>query len=38
MLEEALSSFEAVQAQLQQLDPQMLEIAGRLRRHRRKWR
>ncbi|WP_143492484.1 MULTISPECIES: SIS domain-containing protein [unclassified Pseudomonas] len=32
MLEEALSSFEAVQAQLQQLDPQMIEIAGRLRR------
>ena len=32
MLEEALSSFEAVQAQLQHLDPQMIEIAGRLRR------
>lgn len=32
MLEEALSSFEAVQAQLQQLDAPMIEIAGRLRR------
>ncbi|MGE8179607.1 SIS domain-containing protein [Pseudomonas fluorescens] len=32
MLEEALSSYTAVDAQLQQLDPQMIEIAGRLNR------
>lgn len=32
MLEEALSSYKAVDAQLQQLDPQMIEIAGRLNR------
>ncbi|WP_416195240.1 SIS domain-containing protein [Pseudomonas sp. DC1.2] len=32
MLEEALSSFEAVHTQLQHLDPQMIEIAARLRR------
>ncbi|MDX9667036.1 SIS domain-containing protein [Pseudomonas sp. P5_152] len=32
MLEEALSSYKAVERQLQQLDPQMIEIAGRLNR------
>nr|WP_123428669.1 SIS domain-containing protein [Pseudomonas brassicacearum] len=32
MLEEALSSYKAVDTQLQQLDPQMIEIAGRLNR------
>ncbi|WP_371854644.1 SIS domain-containing protein [Pseudomonas sp. Irchel s3h17] len=32
MLEEALSSYKAVESQLQQLDPQMIEIAGRLNR------
>ncbi|WP_210640615.1 SIS domain-containing protein [Pseudomonas sp. Tri1] len=32
MLEEALSSFEAVERQLQLLDPALQEIAGRLRR------
>ncbi|MCU1750787.1 SIS domain-containing protein [Pseudomonas sp. 6D_7.1_Bac1] len=32
MLEEALSSYKAVDAQLQQLDPLMIEIAGRLNR------
>ena len=32
MLEEALSSHAAVQAQLEHLDPQLLEVAGRLAR------
>ncbi|WP_371922598.1 SIS domain-containing protein [Pseudomonas sp. H3(2019)] len=32
MLEEALSSYKAVDAQLRQLDPLMIEIAGRLNR------
>jgi fructoselysine-6-P-deglycase FrlB-like protein len=32
MLEEALASCEAVEAQLQRLDPLLVEVAGRLRR------